>query len=375
MLSTEARFQAQQFNMRARQIFWRGILPDNHPLWNMDQDSAVDWICDFQTKNQLLCDGRFGPSSLIVFMANTLGGMGGFIIDGKEITIEGARVARMFTASPETKVEPDLCCLLSIPEIDYISRDRVNGKARIRAHFSIDSSEGPEHESLIIQWADPLREVPFSPVAETVDYPRKRHCIGIEIENVLLLYQLDSDERRWLRRRPVIKANIGKKLINQPIIYDAQIKALDHILDVLEKHAGIARTFPSQNGEYNTDLLESLDNYKGCLAKFNYFLMNNEPGAGLVPHLETLFGKLDEVSAELQESQADTSSAQAPDLSRFGAQKQELAQKKEPTASFIPTHEDGPRFNLTHAIAAAYASGKAARAGRIAEKVKKFDED
>ena len=38
-----------------------------------------------------------------------------------------------------------------------------------------------------------------------------------------------------------------------------------------------------------------------------------------------------------------------------------------------PAYEDGPRFSLSNAIAAAYASGKVARAGRIAERAKKFD--
>ena len=377
MLSTEERLQARQFNLRARQIFWRGILPDTHPIWHLDEDAVVDWVCDYQSKNRLRCDGKFGPSTLITFMANARGGIGGFIVDGQEIDIPGARVARMFTQSAEIKVQPDLCCLLSIPELDYVTRDRFNGKASVRAHFSIDSSNGPDGESLIIQWADPLREVPFSPAFETVDYPRKRQCVGIEIENVLLLYQLDSDERRWLRRRPVIKAMIGNKLINQPAIYDAQIKALNHILKVLEEFAGIPRVFPNLDGQYRTELLDTIDDYRGCLAKFNYFQMNNEPGAGLVPHLTTLFGPLDSQTSDTESTASEDSSKAdvLPDMSRFESQRQELSDHPEPTSSFLPDYEDGPRFSLANAIAAAYGSGKAARAGRIADKCQKFDRD
>ncbi len=381
MLSTEERLQARQFNMRARQLFWCGVVPNTHPLWHMTEDEAIDWILDFQAKNQLKCDGRFGPSSLITLMACARGGIGGFIIDGKEVSIDGVRVARMFPQTQnDISVQPDICCLLSVPEIDYAVRDRVNGRTPVRAHFSIDSSLGPNDESLIIQWADPCREVPFCPTFETVDYPRKRQAVGIEIENVLLLYQLDSDERRWLKRRQVIKAEIGKKLITQPIIYDAQIKALSHILDVLRDHVGIPKVFPIQDGKYFTGLLDSFENYKGCLAKFNYFLMNNEPGAGLVLHLETLFGSLEtsETSSKEGAQTEDASAAKKdilPDLTVFEARKEELSKTSTPTASFLPTHEDGPRFSLTNAIAAAYATGKAARAGRIADKCSKFDKD
>lgn len=390
-LTTEERLQARQFNMRARQIFWRGILPDTHPLYNLDEDAIVDWVLEFQKSYHLLQDGKFGPSSLITFMANQRGGIGNFIIDGKEIADPGARVARMFTAAPDApKVSPDLTCLLSIPEIDYISRDRFNGRAKIRAHFSIDSSIGPDGESLIIQWADPMREVPFTPTFETVDYPRKRQCVGIEIENVLLLYQLDSDERRWLRRRPVIRASIGNRLINQPMIYDHQVKALKRILRVLEQYAGIPAAFPVADNIYRTDLLEAdeLMNFKGCLAKFNYFLMNNEPGAGLVPHLETLFGGLNTAVEDDTASNSDAPAAQntphiAPlpkerpksiDLSQFEDQKAELAKTKTPTSAFVPTSEDTPKFSLANAIASAYASGKAGRAGRIMEKCSKFED-
>ena len=380
MLTAQERQEARQFNQRARQFFWRGILPDTHPVYHLDEESVVDWVLDYQAKNQLKCDGRFGPSTLIAFLANARGGIGGFIIDGKEIHVDGARVARMFTPTDLPTVTPELCCILSVPEIDYATRDRCNGRGTVRAHFSIDSSFGPGNESLIIQWADPMREVSFTPSFDTVDYPRKRQCVGVEVENVLLLYQLDSDERHWGRRRPVVKAQVANKTITQPILYDQQVKALSHLLDVLEKHVGIPRKFPIVNGVYHTDLFESLDGYKGCLAKFNYFQMNNEPGAGFVDRLETLFGKL-ETGAPSGEKKIEVEGEKSPDpiavpsLERFNARREELSKKPEPTSSFVPVHEDGPRFSLSNAIAAAYGSGKAGRASRIAEKCTKIDRE
>ncbi len=377
-LSNEDRQIARQFNMRARQLFWRGVVPENCPIWRLDDDSIIDWIVDYQQQHQLLPDGRLGPSGLITMMAESLGGVGGFIIDGKEITVENTRVARLFVPGCAEAVKPDLCCILSIPELDYVCRERVNHRTPVRAHFSIDSSVGLNHQSLIVQWADPLRSVPFSPTPECIDYPRRRQCVGIEIENVLLMYQLDSDERRWIKRRPVTRAKIGNREINQPAVYDQQINALRVILDVLEKYAGIPKTFPNAGGLYTTAVLDDgqIDDYRGCLAKFNYLVMNNEPGAGLVPWLETLFGKLESVQADAEPEDAASAvlPANSVDLTQFEARKKELNESPQPTSSFLPTYEDGPRFNLANAIAAAYASGKVARAGRIAERAKKFDE-
>lgn len=378
MLSTEDRLLARQFNLRSRQLFWRGIVPDSHPVWHMDEESLVDWVCDYQSKHQLLVDGCFGPSTLIVMLAEGRGGMGGFIVDGQEIVIEGARVARMFVPGNGQTVKPDLCCILSMPELDYACRDRVNGRLGVRAHFSIDSSRGPSGESLIVQWADPMREVPFCPVFETVDYPRRRQCVGIEFETVLLLYQLDSDERRWQRRRPVVKAPIGKRVINQPILYPAQLKAFGHIMDVLEQHLDIPKKYPILGGNYHTDLLEAaeLEGYRGYLAKFNYFQMNNEPGAGFVASLESIFGKLSvaEVAASGVIKPESEVTKPVLDMARFADKRQELSDHPEPTSSFIPDHEDGPRFNLAQAIASAYGTGRGARAGRMVDKCKKFDD-
>ena len=87
MLSTEERLLARQFNLRSRQLFWRGIVPESHPAWHMDEESLVDWVCDYQSKHRLLVDGCFGPSTLIVMLAESRGGLGGFIIDGKEVII------------------------------------------------------------------------------------------------------------------------------------------------------------------------------------------------------------------------------------------------------------------------------------------------
>lgn len=378
MLSTEERLLARQFNLRSRQLFWRGIVPESHPAWHMDEESLVDWVCDYQSKHRLLVDGCFGPSTLIVMLAESRGGLGGFIIDGKEVVMDGVRVARMFVPGNGQIVKPDLCCVLSIPELDYACRDRVNGRLGVRAHFSIDSSRGPDGESLIVQWADPMRAVPFCPVFETVDYPRRRQCVGVEFETVLLLYQLDSDERRWQRRRPVVKAPIGKRVINQPILYGPQLKAFEHIMDMLEKHLGIPKKYPNLDGTYHTDLLEAehLEGYSGYLAKFNYFQMNNEPGAGFVDSLDRIFGKLETVEQSVVGIQGNAEAVKpALDLSRFDDKRQELAGKPEPTSSFVPEHEDGPRFSLAQAIASAYGTGRGARAGRIVDRCRKFDND
>ncbi len=377
ILTSEARQIARQFNMRARQIFWPGIVPENSPLWRLDDDSRIDWILDYQQQRQMLADGCFGPSCLITMMAESIGGVGGFIIDGKEVQVENTRVARMFVPTDGPRVSPDLCCFLSIPELDHICRERINRRTPVRAHFSIDTSVGLHNQGLIVQWADPMRAVPFSPSFEAIDYPRKRQCVGVEIENVLLLYQLDSDERRWLKRRPVIRAKIGPREISQPAVYDHQIHALETILDVLEKHAGIPKTYPNYNGEYISAILEEdqIAEYHGCLAKFNYILMNNEPGAGLVPWFETVFGKLEKKSPEeLDEAEAEAAlPSSLVDLSQFESRKKELSDTPQPTTTFLPSYEDGPRFSLANAIAAAYASGKVARAGRIADRARKFD--
>ena len=244
-LSNEDRQIARQYNVRARQLFWRGVVPESCPIWRLDDDSIIDWILDYQQQHQLLPDGRLGPSSLISMMAESLGGVGGFIIDGKEIVVENTRVARMFVPGNGDTVTPELCCILSVPELDYICRERVNHRASVRAHFSIDSSVGLHHQSLIVQWADPLRSVSFSPTPECIDYPRRRPCVGIELETVLLMYQLDSDERRWNKRRPVTRSKIGNREINQPAVYAQQINALNILLDVLEKHVGIPKSFPN----------------------------------------------------------------------------------------------------------------------------------
>ena len=373
-LGNEDRQCARQFNMRARQLFWRGVVPESNALWRLDDDGIVDWTLDYQEKHGLLADGRFGPACLITMMAESLGGIGGFIIGGREIAVEGVRVARMFSPSDGAEVKPDLCCILSVPELDYACRERVNGRGRVRAHFSIDSSMGTNGCSTVIQWADPLRAVPFCPSFETVDYPRRRDCVGVEIENVLLLYQLDSDERRWMKRRPVVKAKLGNREINQPVFYPQQMKALEAVLDVLEKHAGIPRTFPNAEGVYTTSIVEdeNLAGYCGCLAKFHYISMNNEPGAGLVPWLEELFGKLEPV--EHKSAVEAAVPAVAVDMSAFEERRKELEGKPQPTSTFSPDYEDGPRFNLANAVAAAYASGKVARAGRIADRARKYDE-
>ena len=382
MLSNEARIQAKQYNMRARQILWRGILPESHDFWRLNDEEIIDRTLDYQTQHDLKPDGRFGPAALMTWLAEEKGGgIGGVILGGEEIRAENLRVARMFKPDNRlTKAEPDLACILTIPELAYACRDRMNQKTAIRAHFSIDSSEGNFGESTIIQWADPLFAVPFCPTTETMDYPRQRQCVGIELENVLLLYQLDADERQWAKRRKTVKSVIGDKTINQPALYPCQIKALDRLLTILEKNAGIPRAYPSQNGQYLTALLDGdqLASHKGCLAKYHYFTMNHEPGAGFAEKITELFGEPNDrrpvATPEPEPVQEENRDRQI--LTRkLNTQQQDLANFATTSASFAPAHEDTPRFNLSRAIAQAYQTGKAARAARISRKSSQNDDD
>ncbi len=377
MLTPEKRLLSMQFNLRARQLFWRGLMPEAIPAWQLDGDALVDWVLNYQKEHGLLEDGCLGPSTLIDMAARARGGVGGFIINGQEIPVEGVRVARMFSPENSPTVTPDLCCILSMPEIARFTRDRLNGAAKMRAHFSIDSSKGPHDTACIVQWADPCRAVPFCPVTETQDYPKNRQCVGVELENFMLLYQIDADERHWRRRRPVTKASIGKKIVSQPILYDSQIRALGVVLDVLAQHVGIEKKFPISQGAYLTDMLEGdeLDHAKGCLARFHYIQVNHEPGAGFVQALDTLFGKLDTPKREEPIPAQAQSSAPAPfDPAIFARQRSELQQTPQVTATFVPTHEDTPRFSLANAIASAHATGKGGRAARMAQKCAKFDD-
>ncbi|MBQ1266737.1 MAG: hypothetical protein IIY06_08220 [Proteobacteria bacterium] len=380
LLTEKARETAITFNTRARQIFWRGILPQTSPLLTMSGDEVIEWVCRYQQEHDLLVDGRLGPSTLIVMMAEERGGLGDPIIDGKPCHIDGLRVARMFVPGAQlAPVKPDLCCVLSQSELDRETRDRVRGTGgRVRAHFSIDSSRGAHGESLIIQWADPMREVPFCPVRETGDYPRTRQCIGIEVENITVLYQMDSDERRWLRRRTLVKAQIGPYMVSQPELYEEQILALERLMGVLCEHCGIERTYPkTEDGTYSTALLngDELNAQKGYIARYNYFQQNSEPGSGFVVILERLFGKLETAEERAQKAQAEIRMDADAYLEKRAEAKAELDAAPQPTQAYSPHHEEDPRFSLSAAIAAAWQSGKAARGVRLAEKAKHFDAD
>ena len=106
---------------------------------------------------------------------------------------------------------------------------------------------------------------------------------------------------------------------------------------MLEKYAGIPKIYPNYNGDYITAILEEdqIADYHGCLAKFNYILMNNEPGAGLVPWLETVFGKLEKKSPEeLDEASAEPDfPSSLVDLSQFESRKKELSETPQPTST------------------------------------------
>lgn len=376
MLTTEERLLAVQFNLRARQLFWRGLLPENHEAFGLEGDALVDWVLAFQAENDLAEDGCLGPSTLLTLAAMARGGVGGAIVGGREVRMDGVRVARMFTSANEAVVSPEVCCILSMPEIAKVTRDRLSGAVKKRAHFAIDSSKGRNNCSLVVQWADPLREVPFCPTHETEDYPKGRPCIGIEMENFLMLHQIDADERHWRRRRPMVKATIQNKGVSQPILYPAQVTALSKLLSMLEKEVGIPKVFPMKNGDYENSLLDGdvLDGFKGCLARYHYIQVNNEPGAGFAASLETLFGKLEKKEVAKDGSKRE-SEVSLFDASQFEAQRRQLAENPEPTATFGISHETDAPFNLSHAIAAAYATGKSARAARLAERCKKYDEN
>lgn len=374
-ITEEERLLARQFNTRAKQLFWSGVVKESNPIWHMLEDEVVDWVCRYQFERGLRVDGRLGASSLIVMMSESLGGLGGLIVDGKEHDIEGLRVARMFEPNTQTRrVEPDLCCVLSQVELDRECRDRLRGEQRVRAHFSIDSSLGKNKESLIVQWADPMREVPFTPLLETFDYPRQRQCVGIEAETVLLLYQLDGDERRWLRRRPVAKANLAGLSVSQPILYEEQLRALDRLVGAISELCDIPRQFPSDNKGYRSDLLsaEELDDFSGFLGKFHYYPKNNEPGVGFVMALDRLFGEVEIVDQEV-ETKAEIVMQADDYIEKMASAREALAKETVQVASFKPTHETDPRFNLSNAIASAYGAGRSGRAARMAQRVQKLD--
>lgn len=381
MLNNEERQAAKQFNMRAKQIMWRGILPQTDPLWHKTDDEIIEWTLDYQSSHQLRPDGKLGPSTLITWISEKFGaGIGGAIIGGREIPLENLRVARMFV--PDKNVEhaanPDLACILSIPELLYVCRDRMMKNARLRAHFSIDSSCGQHDQSLVIQWADPLSAVTFCPTQETADYPKQRQCVGIELENVLILYQLDADERQWSKRRSVIKSEIGGKTITQPALYPSQIRALSELLNILNRELGIPRTYPILSNHYRTDLMnaEELANYQGCLARFNYFLVNNEPGAGFSEVIPALFGEITSIEDEdlSPQTEAQTFDHFQDLTSKFDEQREELSNYSTTSSTFVTTHDDIPKFNLSHAIAHALQSGKSARAARISSKAGRYSE-
>lgn len=369
-LSADQIQTAKTFNTRARQIFWRGAVPQTCPVWGLDDDAALVWITEFQQKHGLLQDGRLGPNTMICMMALERSGLGGLILGGKEVTCDDVLVARMFVPNESLKeVSPQIACILSMPEMDRETRERVHGSARIRAHFSIDSSRGAHNKSLIIQWADPLKEVGFCPTNETIDYPKMIPCIGIELENVLLQYQLDMDERRWLRRRGFAKADVGGSLASQPIYYPEQIATLDVLMQALQEHCNIPRTFPLNGSSYETYCHDAsqFKDWHGYLARFNYHQRHNEPGSGFVAQLETLFGKLQ--SGDTGQKQARKIDMPAQNYLNSTAQEREKIQDKlESTPNFIPSADPDPRFNLTQAITMARRGGKQSRAARLIQR-------
>ena len=177
-----------------------------------------------------------------------------------------------------------------------------------------------------------------------------------------------------MRRRATIRAEIGDKLVSQPALYDAQVKALQHLLSILCKETEIPLKFPVQDDHYFTGLLTEDDvrNFKGILGKFNYFVMNHEPGAGFATALESLFGQTKPSTNQQVTEDSTEFLHKEPSFSLSDVMieaREELSCSSAPTRSFLPDHEDLPRFNLSKAIASAY--GKGGRAERMTEKLKK----
>ncbi|OIP42545.1 MAG: hypothetical protein AUK47_04090 [Deltaproteobacteria bacterium CG2_30_63_29] len=295
----EVRVDAKDYNGWAKRFLWPFNLPAECPVHELDpgSEACVEWISEFQRQHGLLVDGRLGPSTLYACVAvyhEGAGGVGGLLIGGETVDI-GVPVARMRSLMAEHQTlskAPDLCVLLSTSEMERATRSRRLREKPLRSHFAIDGSRGVNGKSLIIQWADPLCIVDFVPVLEPSDYPANRQAVGIELENPLTAHHRDSDARRWQRKRNNVSADINGRVSAQLEYHPEQLQSLILLMDVLESRLGLPRQFPIRNGKYDTYLSSNWQDHKGYLARFNFEQRLNEPGAGLVQQLPTLFGPL-----------------------------------------------------------------------------------
>ena len=151
----------------------------------------------------------------------------------------------------------------------------------------------------------------------------------------------------------MVKETIQHKVVSQPVLYRAQVRALDALLDMFARELGIPKVFPMKDGEYDNSLLDGdvLDGFRGCLARYNYISVNNEPGAGFAASLETIFGEIDRKSEK--KSEAARPVVPMFDSSQFDEARRSLAEHPEPTATFGIAHEVDAPFNLSDAIAVA----------------------
>ncbi|MDX9720073.1 MAG: peptidoglycan-binding domain-containing protein [Myxococcota bacterium] len=325
-----------------------------------ESEACEQWLRDFQQAHGLREDGRLGPATLAALAAVydvDGGGMGGLIVGGEELEL-GIPVARMNTLGKQSKVPtepPTLAVLLSVFELERQSRYRRVGERPIRAHFTIDASQGRDGHSLIIQWADPLRSVGFAPVEEDGDYPRNRSAVGIELDNPLSLHERGGDERRWSRPRRVVSAEINAQRCRQLSFHPEQLASLKRLMAALDEKLAIPLDFPQQQGRYLSKRFDNCANWHGYLARFHYAERLHEPGAGLVEALPQLFGALAEpeqsevTNPETSPRPELTVSRACPPLVSIDPKSEEssVAWQAPPSSALNPRSDAGSVFSMS----------------------------
>lgn len=284
----------RDFNVWTRQILWASALPANCPLQQLDpaSDAFVDWLRDFQRQHQLLDDGTLGPTTLFalwaIFEPNTQG-IGPLIIGGQPVDLP-CPVIRLFPAASHHDVQPDIIGLCAIANFERVARQRLRNQRPPRAHFTIDGARGQGH-GVIVQWADPLAQVPFAPSDQPGDLPAHRHGVVVELDNPIRLHYREREGRLRQRERAIARGRLGDRTTRHLAFYPEQINALDLLLNTLTTTLDIPHTFPrTDEGALFTGFDPDLGHhFQGVIARFHIDPHNEEPGAGLVEHLERIF--------------------------------------------------------------------------------------
>ena len=293
--------EAMAFNGWASRFLWPFNLPKACPAWSMVADSAscAQWVMDFQASYGLAADGRLGPSTLHACAAcfdEGGGGVGGAMIGGEEVDL-GVPVARMCTMARQSGAAVGLAprvVLFSTAELERHGRHRRLGERGLRGHFSVDAAQGRAGASLVLQWADPKREVSFVPSEVDGDYPASLQAIGVELENALVPQGAASEARKWLRRREGVAHEIGGRKCRHLAYFPEQVVALQRLMQALQGQ-GVPVRFPQDGAGWDTRCRPGLwSQWEGYLARFHYAAGSVEPGAGLVEVLPALFGPLAE---------------------------------------------------------------------------------